>query len=395
MAEYKYLILGAGMTADAAVRGIRDIDSQGSIGLVGSENFPPYNRPPLSKGLWKGKPLDTIWRRTEEFNVNLHLGRQIVSLDAAQRNLVDEQGENYTGEKLLLATGGAPRHLPFGSDEITYFRTLDDYQRLAKMSAAGKNFAIIGGGFIGSEVAAALRMNGSQVTMLFPEDGIGALIFPRDLSQYLNDYYRGKGVEVLAGELLTGLEMDKGRKVLRTKSGREVVADGVVAGIGILPNIELAKQAGLQVDRGILVDENLVTSQPGIFAAGDVAEFFNPTLGKRLRVEHEDNANTMGRIAGHNMAGASEPYNHLPFFFSDLFELGYEAVGELDARLETVVDWEEPYKKGVIYYLNEQRVRGVLLWNVWNKISSARQLIAAPGPFKLTDTALLKSVLGV
>ena len=395
MAEFQYLILGAGMTADAAVRGIRDIDQQGSIGLVGSENFPPYNRPPLSKGLWKGKSLDTIWRRTEEFNVDLHLGRRIVSLDVAQRRLVDDQGEVYSGEKVLLATGGAPRHLPFGGDEIIYFRTLDDYQRLAKMSASGMNFAIIGGGFIGSEVSAALRMNGSQVTMLFPDDGIGALIFPRDLSQYLNDYYREKGVEVLAGELITGLELDKGRKVLHTKSGREVVADGVVAGIGIIPNIELAKQAGLQVARGILVDEYLVTSQPGIYAAGDVAEFFNPTLGKRLRVEHEDNANTMGRIVGHNMAGASEPYHHLPFFFSDLFELGYEAVGELDSRLETVVDWEEPYKKGVIYYLNEQRVRGVLLWNVWNKISSARQLIAAPGPFKLADTAQLKSLLGI
>ncbi len=330
MAEFQYLIVGAGMTADAAVRGIRDIDPRGSIGLVGSENFPPYNRPPLSKGLWKGKSLETIWRRTEEFNVSLHLGRRIVSLDAVQRRLVDDQGDVYTGEKLLLATGGAPRQLPFGGDEIIYFRTLDDYQRLAKMSASGMNFAIIGGGFIGSEVAAALRMKGSQITMLFPEDGIGALIFPRDLSQYLNDYYREKGVEVLAGELLTGLELDKGRKVLHTKSGREVVADGVVAGIGIIPNIELAKQAGLQIARGILVDEYLVTSQPGIYAAGDVAEFFNPALGKRLRVEHEDNANTMGRIAGHNMAGASEPYYHLPFFFSDLFELGYEAVGELE-----------------------------------------------------------------
>ena len=383
------------MTADAAVRGIRDIDPHGSIALVGSENFPPYNRPPLSKGLWKGKALDTIWRKTEEFDVSLHLGRKVVSLDAKEHRLVDEQGEIYSGEKLLLATGGTPRRLPFGGDEILYFRTLADYQRLAKMSEKGKEIAIIGGGFIGSEIAAALRMNGLKVTMIFPEAGIGALVFPHDLSQFLNDYYREKGVEVLAGELITGLEVDKGRKVLHTQSGREVVADGVVAGIGILPNIGLAKQAGLDTARGILVDEHLVSSQPDIYAAGDVAEFFSPALGKRVRVEHEDNANTMGRIAGHNMAGANEPYHHIPFFYSDLFELGYEAVGELDARLEINADWEEPFKKGVLYYLGDERVRGVLLWNVWNKISNARQLMAEPGPFKLADEAHMKNVLGV
>lgn len=395
MADYKYLILGAGMTADAAVRGIRDIDLHGSVGLISSENDPPYNRPPLSKGLWKGKAIDTIWRKTEDFNVTLHLGRNVISLNADQHRLVDDQGEVYTGEKLLLATGGTPRRLPFGGDQIIYFRTLADYQRLAKLSESFQDFAVIGGGFIGSEIAAALTMNGKKVTMLFPEDGIGALLYPHDLSQFLNGFYQDKGVNVLAGELLTGLEVDKGRSVLLTKSGRDVVADGVVAGIGILPNIELARQAGLNVARGILVDEYLLTSRPDIYAAGDVAEFFNPALGKRLRVEHEDNANTMGRMVGHNMAGALEPYYHLPFFFSDLFELGYEAVGELDSRLETVADWEEPYKKGVIYYLGEERVRGVLLWNVWNKISNARRLIAEPGPINLADKDQMKSVLAV
>ena len=395
MADYKYLILGAGMTADAAVRGIRDIDPQGSIGLVGSEQDPPYDRPLLSKGLWKGKPIEKIWRRTDEFNVTLHLGRTVISMDADQRRLLDDRGEVYTGEKLLLASGGTPRRLPFGGDQIIYYRTLADYQQLAQLSANCQDFAVIGGGFIGSEIAAALAMNGKHVTMLFPDDGIGARLFPRDLSQFLNGYYRDQGVEVLAGELLTGLEVVKERKVLHTQSGREVIADGVVAGIGILPNIELARQAGLQTGRGILVDKNLLTSRPDIYAAGDVAEFFNPALGKMMRVEHEDNANTMGRTVGHNMAGASEPYHHLPFFYSDLFDLGYEAVGELDSRLATVADWEEPFKKGVIYYLQDERVRGVLLWNVWKKVSSARQLIAEPGPFKRSDTAQMKSVLAI
>jgi NADPH-dependent 2,4-dienoyl-CoA reductase/sulfur reductase-like enzyme len=161
--------------------------------------------------------------------------------------------------------------------------------------------------------------------------------------------------------------------------------DGVIAGIGIRPNLELAKQAGLQVDNGIVVDEHLLTSAPDIFAAGDVAKFYHSALGKGVRVEHEDNALMMGKLAGRNMAGADEPYTHVPMFYSDLFELGYEAVGELSSKLETVTDWQEPFKKGVIYYLSEGRVRGVLLWNVWDFVPEARALLSAPGPFSASD----------
>jgi len=154
-----------------------------------------------------------------------------------------------------------------------------------------------------------------------------------------------------------------------------------VAGIGIEPNVELARSAGLKVENGIVVDASLRTSHPDIFAAGDVACFANPALGKRLRVEHEDNANTMGQMAGQAMAGQIVSYDHLPSFYSDLFELGYEAVGEVDSRLEEVVDWKEPYREGVVYYLRDGRVRGVLLWNVWDQVDAARKLIAETGPF--------------
>jgi 3-phenylpropionate/trans-cinnamate dioxygenase ferredoxin reductase subunit len=169
-------------------------------------------------------------------------------------------------------------------------------------------------------------------------------------------------------------------------SGERVLeADGVVAGIGIEPNVELARAAGLEVENGIVVDASLRTSHPDIFAAGDVASFANPALGVRLRVEHEDNANTMGRMAGRAMTRQSVSYDHLPFFYSDLFELGYEAVGEVDSRLETVADWKEPYREGVVYYLRDGRVRGVLLWNVWEQVDAARRLIAEPGPFRPED----------
>jgi NADPH-dependent 2,4-dienoyl-CoA reductase/sulfur reductase-like enzyme len=384
MSHYKYLIIGGGMTADSAVQGIRELDSTGTIGLIGDEPEPPYDRPPLSKGLWKGKPIDKIWRQTESYQVDLHLGCRAETIDTERKRITDNQGAAYTFDKLLLATGGRPRRLPYDDGQIIYYRTVADFRRLQGLAARGRRFAVIGGGFIGSEVAAALAMNGKKVTMVFPEFGIGGLLFPQDLSDFLNDFYRQKGVEVLTGESVTGLTRRGEQSVLRTFS-REIVADGVVAGIGIQPNVELAQQAGLRIDNGIVVDESLRTSHRDIYAAGDVASFYNPAMGKRLRVEHEDNANTMGRCAGRNMAGDAKPYHHLPYFYSDLFELGYEAVGGLDARLQTVSDWEVPFQKGVVYYLRHSRVRGVLLWNVWEQVDAARELIAGHQAFRPED----------
>jgi NADPH-dependent 2,4-dienoyl-CoA reductase/sulfur reductase-like enzyme len=373
------------MTADSAIMGIRSLDSDGSIGLIGDEDNPPYNRPPLSKKLWKGMQLEKIWRKAADSGAELHLGRKAVALDPGAKRVQDDQGTVYTYEKLLLATGGTPRRLPFGGDQIIYYRYLNDYHRLRELNARSGRVAVIGGGFIGSEVAAALAMNGARVVMIFPEATLGANIYPPGLSQYLTDYYRQKQVEMRAGEAITGLEARDGRLALATRSGGEIVVEGVVCGIGITPNVELAQAAGLQIENGIVVDEILRSSAPDTYAAGDVANFYNPALGKRVRVEHEDNANTMGRAAGRNMAGASEPYHHLPYFYSDLFELGYEAVGELGMRLNVVEDWSEPNQKGVVYYLQDGRVRGALLWNVWGQVNAARQLIAEPGPLTPED----------
>ncbi len=372
MPNYTYLIIGGGMTADAAIGGSREVDPSGSVGLIGADSHPPYDRPPLSKGLWKGKPLESIWRKSDRQGVTLHLGRQARTLDPPNKRVTDDQGTVYTFDKLLLATGGTPRRLSFGGDDIIYYRTLDDYERLRTLTNQSERFAVVGGGFIGSEVAAALTMNGKKVVMAFPGDGIGSHLFPADLSGFLNDFYRQTGVEVLAGEQVTGWEKRQGKSVLKTRNKQtqgdsEIVADAVLAGIGIQPNVELAQAAGLDVDNGIRVDRGLRTSHPDIYAAGDVANFYNPALDQRLRVEHEDNANTMGRLAGQAMAGRTVSYDHLPSFYSDLFELGFEAVGEVDARLETVADWKEPYREGVVYYLRNGRVRGVLLWNVWDQ----------------------------
>lgn len=379
--NYQYLIIGGGMTAAAAVNGIREVDSTGEIGLISAELDAPYDRPPLSKALWKGKPLDIIWRKAEGKGITLHLGRVVKEIVPKQKRVVDDKGDVLTYQKLLLATGGRPRRLAFGDDQIMYFRTLPNYLSLRALTETGQRFAVIGGGFIGSEIAAALALNGKEVVMIFPGKDIGDRVFPRPLAQFVSTFYKQKGVEVLAGEQVIGLDTRGNQRILKTKTNREIIVDAVVAGVGIEPNVELAQTAGLKVENGIIVDEFLRTSQPDIHAAGDVAAFFNPALGTRIRVEHEDNANSMGRLAGRNMAGKSEPYHHLPFFYSDLFDLGYEAVGEVDSRLEMVADWMRPNEEGVIYYLQNGRVRGVLLWNVWEQVEAARQLIAEPGPF--------------
>ena len=385
MPHYKYLIVGGGMTADAAVKGIRESDPDGSIGLIGAEQNAPYNRPPLSKGLWKGEALDGIWRGTDKQNVTLHLGRKAQSLDTPKKSVTDDQGNVYTFEKLLLSTGATPRRLPFDDGSIIYYRTVEDYRHLRALTQQGRRFAVIGAGFIGWEMAAALAMNGKEVVMLFPGEAIGDHVYPVDLARFLNDFYRQKGVNVVPQSTVVGLEKTARGTQVKTQVQGEFLVDGVVAGIGVTPNVELAQSAGLEVDNGIVVDEFLRTSATDVYAAGDVANFHNPALGKRLRVEHEDNANTMGREAGRAMAGEAKPYHHLPFFYSDLFDLGYEAIGELDPRLETLADWKKPCREGVVYYLRDARVRGVLLWNVWGQVDAARKLIADPGPFRADD----------
>jgi 3-phenylpropionate/trans-cinnamate dioxygenase ferredoxin reductase component len=375
MAAYRYLIVGGGMTGDSACRGIRDHDEDGTIGMVAAESHEPYARPPLSKGLWSGKEESSVFRGTPELGVDVHTGRRIVSVDLDARTATDDTGETHSYDKVLFATGGTPRRLPAGGADVIYFRTLDDYRRLHGLAGAGVRATVIGGGFIGSELAAALATNGCAVTIVFPDPGIGARLFPADLSAFVSDYYREKGVTVLAEQLVEGITSG----VVTTERGTTVEADVVVAGLGIVPATDLAESAGLEVDDGILVDElGRVGGRDDVFAAGDVARFPVPALGGTRRVEHEDHANTHGRAVGANMAGAAQPYDHLPFFYSDLFELGYEAVGDVDSRLDTVGEWAEPNRKGVVAYVDgDGKARGFLLWDVWGKVDSARELIRA------------------
>ncbi|MFN8445910.1 MAG: FAD-dependent oxidoreductase [Caldilineaceae bacterium] len=386
MTQYKYLIVGGGMAANAAIQGIRSLDRQGSIGVITAEADPPYDRPPLSKGLWKGDTsLDEIVHPASD-GVIFHHNRRAEMIHIAQRMVEDDQAQGYEYEKLLLATGGTPKRLPFDQNgEILYYRTLQDYHRLRELSEQYDRFAVIGGSFIGSELAAALALNGKEVSMIFPEGSLCAQLLPPDVSGYLNRYYESKGVRLNANTPLKGMEGKLGNYLLHTAFNEEISAEVVVAGIGIQPNTELAERASLRVGDGVMVNTGLQTSDPDIYAAGDIANFEDALLKERRRVEHEDNAKVMGEAAGRAMTGAKIDYTHSPMFYSDLFDIGYEAVGKLGVALEVYADWQDEYAKGVIYYLDAGRLRGVLLWNVWDQLDRARELIRSNHIWQLDE----------
>ncbi len=380
---YDYAIVGGGLAGASAIRGIRELDTVGRILLVGEENHLPYDRPPLSKKLWFGKQkVEDIFLHDRAFYdkhaVTLALGAKAVRLDPAAKTLTTIQGETYGYGKLLLATGCKPRTLtiPGGDlDGICYFRGLDDYLRTRDVAAEGKSAVVVGGGFIGSELAAALNIAGLHVTMIFPGELLCDRVLPDYLGRAVQRRYAEKGIRILASDKPVSFGRDGGKFITRTGKGEAVESDIVIVGVGVIPEMELARSGGLEVGNGIVVNEYLETSRPDIYAAGDNAFFPYRALGQTMRIEHWDHALNQGKWAGRNMAGAHEPFTYQPYFFSDLFEFGYEATGEVDSRLETFADWQKENDTGVIYYLREEKVRGVMMCNLWDKVEMARELI--------------------
>jgi NADPH-dependent 2,4-dienoyl-CoA reductase/sulfur reductase-like enzyme len=381
--DYRYVIVGAGLAGASAASAIRERDHSGTILLMGAERYPPYHRPPLSKQLWTG--AKTVAQTAvheapfyDQDGITIELGHRAVSIDTRHKTLLDSQGRRILYEKLLLAAGGAPRRLPIpggGLEGVCYLRTLDDYLYLREQAAPGRCAVVIGGGFIGSEIAAALTSNRLNVTMVFPSPYLCSRVFPEGLGRAVQRAYQDRGVNVLCNDEPVSIEMVRGRFRTRTRAGHEIDSDLVAVGAGIAPQTALASAAGLAVRDGVVVDKFLETSRSGIYAAGDLAAFPCPALGRRLRMEHWDNARAQGLCAGRNMAGGREPYAYLPYFFSDLFDFGYEAVGDVDPALETRCDWQEEDKTGTVYFLKDGRVRGALMCNVWGKVDAARELI--------------------
>lgn len=377
MPDYPYLIVGGGMSAAAAVQAIHELDPDEPIGLIGAEDVAPYDRPPLSKGLWFGDDEEVVRHELPEDALALHLGRHVREVDLAGRTVIDERGGRFGYERLLLATGSRPRHLEGAEpgERILYYRTLADYHAVRERARPGARVAVVGGGFIGEELAAGLCEAGCEVTLAFPQAAIGGHRFPPALARSLSAMYRERGIEVAPGRRLRGAREEDDSVTLAFDDGSRLRADFAVIAVGVEPNVELARRAGLEVDDGVVVDEALRAGREDVFACGDIARFFQPDLGVRLRVEHEDHAHSSGRLAGRAMAGDVQPYRHLPFFYSDLFDQGYEAVGRVDSSLRMVEDWREPQREGVVYYLDGPRVRGVLLWNVFGRVDEARALI--------------------
>jgi 3-phenylpropionate/trans-cinnamate dioxygenase ferredoxin reductase component len=380
--KYNYIIVGAGLAGCHAVEGIRSHDSKGSILLASGENYLPYDRPPLTKKLWFGKKkVEEIFVQPQQYfadnSVDVLLNIKAIRIDAINKTVIFNDGSCNYG-KLLLATGGAPRRLNIEGgnlDEIYYYRYLDDFIRLKSKVHEGTKALVIGGGFIGSEIAAALNINKADVTMLMRGEYLVENIFPQNLGAAIQNDFVERGVKIFTRDNPVSIVRRNSHLVTRTSAGREISSDVVIVGIGIEPEAQLAKSAGLVVKDGIVVNEFLQTSSPDIYAAGDNAYFPYSVISRNMRVEHWDNAINQGKTAGMNMAGERIAYTYMPYFFSDLFDFGYEAVGMVSSKLKTFADWQKENNTGVVYYLEDSKVRGVMCCNVWDRVDAARELI--------------------
>ncbi len=378
MEHYRYIIIGGGMAGHAAVQAILEQDSQGTILVIGDEPFAPYRRPPLSKALWKGERLEDIWLSVgaEDDRLNFHLGSRVQNINVDEKRVEVADGATWQFEKLLLVTGGRPRVLAGSRKRVFYPGHLAEHVRLHRhLGDEPRDVLVVGGGFIGSEMAAVLSERGHHVKWLMMEDRPFARMFPESLGNHLASAYREHGVEIHTRVGVTRFDEAAAGVLAVMDNGRSIAAELAVVGAGFEPNVELAQKAGLMsAGPGVPVNEFGQTVHPDIYAAGDVAV---SAVDLHLMM-HEDHALSQGRAVGTNMAGGRAAYTERPFFYSDLYHWGYEAVGDLNTRHRVVEDWVVPGDEGVLYYLEGDRLVGVLNWNVWDAVPTARALLEMP-----------------
>lgn len=384
MQRYDYVIVGAGMVAANAVQGIREKDTEGTIGILGAEPNGPVTRPALSKKLWTDPEFgyDKIWMQPEQdAGTTLHTDTRVATIDRQQKTVTTDDGDTYGYGQLLLATGGAPVTLDLPeSERVRYFRTVEDYDHLRRLAGKGLHAAVVGGSYIGTELAAALVQNDCRVTLIHPEEVLGGKMFPSSVANRFHQTYVDRGVMLLGGRKVNGGREADGKVTLELDDGASLEADFVVFGLGVEPSIALAEQAGLDTDGGILVDNRLTTTDAAIFAAGDVATYPDRILG-RWHAEHVDNANQMGATVGRIMAGSDETYDHTPYFYSNVFDIAWKAVGKLDSSLEVVEDADPESGQGIYYYLEDDKVAGVLLLDLdADRLDEARAVLAESSP---------------
>ncbi|MCG7309613.1 NAD(P)/FAD-dependent oxidoreductase [Brachybacterium sp. ACRRE] len=380
MTSYDYLIIGGGQVSDDAARGVREKDRDGSIGILSDDVDAPYTRPALTKKLWTDPefteaqvPLGTA----EATGATVRLGVRVTAVDPSGREVVTADGEHIGYGRLLLATGSEPQGLPGDEDEdVIVFRSFADYRALRRRAQPGARAVVVGGGYIGSELAAALVQNDVEVTLCYPQEVLGGEQFPTRIARRHQQLFEDAGVHLMPGRRVdeTRRRADGALEAV-LDDGTALTADVIVVGLGATPRVDLAARAGLEVREGVVVDTRLRTSDPSIWAAGDIAEYPDAILG-RTRIEHVDHARASGDAAGRSMAGDDAPYDHTPYFYSAILGTSWEAIGSVRAELRThEVDLDA--QRMVVYYLDEQkRPVGVLLWNVEGARDRARQVLA-------------------
>ena len=375
MDSTKYLLIGGGVASSQAAKQLRQLDAQATITLVAEEPHVPYNRPPLSKDFLRGETAkEALFFDEPSFfeaqKINLKLSTTVTQLDPAAKIATFADGGSLRFEKALIATGGRPVHLKIPGVDLAgvyYLRTLDNSMALAAAATAGKRAVLIGAGFIGLEVAASLTQRGVQVTVI--ETGLH--IWPRfadeALARAIQRHCTAKGVTFRTGESVTEIRQHNQAFSVLLKSGVALPCDFVCIGVGIVPNVELGKQAGLTVDNGIVVDEYLQTSQPDIYAAGDVANYVDPLFGKRRRVEHWGHAEYTGQLAGQNMAGARRPYDLVTYVWSDIFDLHLEFAGDELEHDQVLLRGKLEDLSCFMLYLKQQRLTAYFAINANDK----------------------------
>jgi 3-phenylpropionate/trans-cinnamate dioxygenase ferredoxin reductase component len=395
----QFVIVGASMAGVKAAETLREEGFRGRIALIGAEPELPYDRPPLSKGALKGEEdyestryHDEQWYRDRE--IDLRVGTRVTGVDVGAHEASVEGGETLRYDKLLLATGSQPRPLAAPGAElrgVRYLRTLSDSRELHDRFAERQRVVVVGAGWIGLEAAAAARQAGCEVTVVEPQQTALAGPLGVEVGQVYADLHSAHGVTMRFGETVQEVRGDERVTGVLTSGGADIPADLVLAGVGVAPDVGLAEAAGLDIANGVVCDERLCTSDPDVFAAGDIANWFNPLLGYRLRVEHWANAHDGGRTAARAMLGQQAVHDVLPFFWSDQYDTGMEYAGHvnLDRGYDRVVLRGDPgTHEFMAFWLSDEFLLAGLHMNVWDTIDTVQDLIrsgAKVDPDKLAD----------
>ena len=407
MADQTFVIVGAGMAGAKAAETLREEGFDGRVVLVGRERERPYERPPLSKGYLLGQsPFDDAHVHDEGFypekEIELLTGTAVTALDLAGHSVTLDDDRTPTYDRLLIATGAVPRRPAIEGtdlDGVLTLRTVADSDAIGVALERGGPIAVIGAGWIGCEVAAAARSRGADVTLIEyasqPLEGV----LGTQLGGFFAGVHRQEGVELLTGARVEALEGSGRVEAVRLADGTRIACEAVVIGIGVDPDTRLADAAGLDVDRGVLADEHLRTGDPDVFVAGDAANAYRPRYGRRVRVEHWANALEQGPAAARSMLGRGEPFDALPYFFTDQYDVGIEYVG-LHAPADRLVLRGRPDERRLhAFWLGDDgRLTAGMHVNEWDSIDAIKQLVgdaAVVDPERLADEAVPLAELAV